>query len=203
MPNGHDAQEGQYGDLVSKGIIDPTKVVRTALQDAGFDCRTANDDRGHGCRDAARRRHGLLVERFQSSNRRIRGMESQRCNCEVSWNRSSSCINKRKARTNAPGLVISHRIAEYAASSLLSGCWRSASLAGSVCRAFCSHFIMRTSAWSGSLLMLSLYNFIICVVAAALYVVVNELEPNRRLASALRIVIVAVAVAAILGHLTR
>jgi hypothetical protein len=29
-----DAQEGQYGDLVSKGIIDPTKVVRTALQDA-------------------------------------------------------------------------------------------------------------------------------------------------------------------------
>ena len=31
---GFDAQEGQYGDLVSKGIIDPTKVVRTALQDA-------------------------------------------------------------------------------------------------------------------------------------------------------------------------
>jgi chaperonin GroEL len=31
---GYDAQEGQYGDLVSKGIIDPTKVVRTALQDA-------------------------------------------------------------------------------------------------------------------------------------------------------------------------
>ena len=116
MPNGYDAQEGQYGDLVSKGIIDPTKVVRTALQDAGFDCRTANDDRGHGCREAeegiaqarhaARRRHGLLVERFQSSNRRIRGMESQRCSCEVSWNRSSSCINKRNARTNAPGLVL-------------------------------------------------------------------------------------------------
>jgi chaperonin GroEL len=31
---GYDAQEGQYGDLVSMGIIDPTKVVRTALQDA-------------------------------------------------------------------------------------------------------------------------------------------------------------------------
>ena len=31
---GFDAQEGEYGDLVSKGIIDPTKVVRTALQDA-------------------------------------------------------------------------------------------------------------------------------------------------------------------------
>jgi chaperonin GroEL len=31
---GYDAQTGQYGDLVSKGIIDPTKVVRTALQGA-------------------------------------------------------------------------------------------------------------------------------------------------------------------------
>ena len=31
---GYDAQEDQFGDLVSKGIIDPTKVVRTAVQDA-------------------------------------------------------------------------------------------------------------------------------------------------------------------------
>ena len=31
---GYDAQKGEYGDLVSKGIIDPTKVVRTALQGA-------------------------------------------------------------------------------------------------------------------------------------------------------------------------
>jgi chaperonin GroEL len=31
---GFDAQTGEYGDLVKKGIIDPTKVVRTALQDA-------------------------------------------------------------------------------------------------------------------------------------------------------------------------
>jgi chaperonin GroEL len=31
---GYDAQTGQYGDLIAKGIIDPTKVVRTALQDA-------------------------------------------------------------------------------------------------------------------------------------------------------------------------
>jgi chaperonin GroEL len=31
---GFDAQTGEYGNLVSKGIIDPTKVVRTALQDA-------------------------------------------------------------------------------------------------------------------------------------------------------------------------
>jgi chaperonin GroEL len=31
---GFDAQGGEYGDMVKKGIIDPTKVVRTALQDA-------------------------------------------------------------------------------------------------------------------------------------------------------------------------
>jgi chaperonin GroEL len=31
---GFDAQTGEYGNLFSKGIIDPTKVVRSALQDA-------------------------------------------------------------------------------------------------------------------------------------------------------------------------
>jgi chaperonin GroEL len=31
---GYDAQSGEYRDLVAAGIIDPTKVVRTALQDA-------------------------------------------------------------------------------------------------------------------------------------------------------------------------
>ena len=31
---GFDAQEGKYCDLVKAGIVDPTKVVRTALQDA-------------------------------------------------------------------------------------------------------------------------------------------------------------------------
>jgi chaperonin GroEL len=31
---GYDAQNGEYGNLVSKGIIDPTKVVRAALQGA-------------------------------------------------------------------------------------------------------------------------------------------------------------------------
>ena len=31
---GFDAQTGQYGNLVAKGIIDPTKVVRAALQNA-------------------------------------------------------------------------------------------------------------------------------------------------------------------------
>jgi chaperonin GroEL len=31
---GFDAQSGEFGNLITKGIIDPTKVVRTALQDA-------------------------------------------------------------------------------------------------------------------------------------------------------------------------
>src|SRR3712207_5675061 len=31
---GYDAQSGEYKDLVQAGIVDPTKVVRTALQDA-------------------------------------------------------------------------------------------------------------------------------------------------------------------------
>jgi chaperonin GroEL len=31
---GYDAQAGDYADLVKKGIVDPTKVVRTALEDA-------------------------------------------------------------------------------------------------------------------------------------------------------------------------
>ena len=32
---GFDAQTGEFGDLVQAGIIDPAKVVRVALQDAG------------------------------------------------------------------------------------------------------------------------------------------------------------------------
>jgi chaperonin GroEL len=31
---GYDAQQDEYGDMFEKGIIDPAKVVRTALQDA-------------------------------------------------------------------------------------------------------------------------------------------------------------------------
>ena len=31
---GYDAQAGEFKDLVKAGIVDPTKVVRTALQDA-------------------------------------------------------------------------------------------------------------------------------------------------------------------------
>ena len=31
---GFDAQNGEYGNLMTKGIIDPTKVVRAAIQNA-------------------------------------------------------------------------------------------------------------------------------------------------------------------------
>jgi chaperonin GroEL len=31
---GFDAQANEYGDLIGLGVIDPAKVVRTALQDA-------------------------------------------------------------------------------------------------------------------------------------------------------------------------
>src|SRR4029077_12331448 len=31
---GFDSQTGEYGNLISKGIIDPTKVVRVAIQNA-------------------------------------------------------------------------------------------------------------------------------------------------------------------------
>ena len=33
---GYNAQTGEYGDLVKQGVIDPAKVVRTALQDAAY-----------------------------------------------------------------------------------------------------------------------------------------------------------------------
>ena len=31
---GYNAQTGEYGDMVAMGILDPTKVTRTALQNA-------------------------------------------------------------------------------------------------------------------------------------------------------------------------
>jgi len=46
---------------------------------------------------------------------------------------------------------------------------------------------------SGSLLILGLYSFIICFVAAMLYVAVNNLEPDRREATALTLLFVGLA----------
>jgi hypothetical protein len=51
--------------------------------------------------------------------------------------------------------------------------------------------------------ILSLYSFIICLVAAMLYVAVNNVEPNRREATTLKLLIIGLAGAAILTHLVR
>ena len=75
---GFDAQTGEYGNLVSKGIIDPTKVVRAALQDAASvagllittEAMVAELPKKRAPRDAGRRRrhgrHGLLIDPFRS-----------------------------------------------------------------------------------------------------------------------------------------
>ncbi len=64
---GYDAQTDEYKDLVAAGIIDPTKVVRTALQDAASVAVAADHHRGDGRRASRegvgpgrrrRRRHG-------------------------------------------------------------------------------------------------------------------------------------------------
>jgi chaperonin GroEL len=68
---GFDAQTGKFEDLVAKGIIDPTKVVRTALQDAAsiagllitteaMVARKAQEEDAHDCH-ATRGRDGLLI----------------------------------------------------------------------------------------------------------------------------------------------
>lgn len=51
------------------------------------------------------------------------------------------------------------------------------------------------------MLILGLYIFIIYLVAAALFVAVNNLEPNRREADTLKLLIIGLAGAAVLSHL--
>jgi hypothetical protein len=51
--------------------------------------------------------------------------------------------------------------------------------------------------------VLLFYGLAICVLAAVSYVAVNEHEPSGRVASALKFLIVTLAVAAIVGHLMR
>jgi hypothetical protein len=51
------------------------------------------------------------------------------------------------------------------------------------------------------MLILSLYSVIIRLVTAVLYAAVNNLEPNPRDATSLKLLIVALAGAAILSHL--
>ena len=74
---GFDAQAGEFKDLVKAGIVDPTKVVRTALQDAASVARPVGDHRGDGRGEAGEEgtcdagwwrygrygRHGFLIRR--------------------------------------------------------------------------------------------------------------------------------------------
>ncbi len=45
---GYDAQHGEFKDLVKAGILDPTKVVRSALQGAASVAGVVGDHRGDG-----------------------------------------------------------------------------------------------------------------------------------------------------------
>lgn len=45
---GYNAQSGRFEDLVQAGVIDPTKVVRTALQNAGSIESSLTHHRGTG-----------------------------------------------------------------------------------------------------------------------------------------------------------
>ena len=79
---GFDAQKEEYVDMVAAGIIDPTKVVRIALQDAASVACSIDHHRSHGGREAEegisacdawwRRhgrngRHGLLTRSLPST----------------------------------------------------------------------------------------------------------------------------------------
>ena len=65
---GYDAQNGEYGNMLSKGIIDPTKVVRAAIQNAGSVAGAADHHRGHGRRTAAE--EGRRCRRWRHARRR-------------------------------------------------------------------------------------------------------------------------------------
>ena len=82
---GFDAQSGEFKDLVKAGIIDPTKVVRTALQDASSvagllvttEAMVAEKPEKKGRADASwRRRHGrygFLIRSFRAGSREAEG----------------------------------------------------------------------------------------------------------------------------------
>ena len=81
---GYDAQTGEYGDLIKKGIIDPAKVVQGRPTGREFGCWPSGDNGSDGCRKAkegfwlsshARRRHGWhgwdgLLSSARSQDRR-------------------------------------------------------------------------------------------------------------------------------------
>jgi hypothetical protein len=55
---GYNAATGEYGDMVEMGILDPTKVTRSALQNACVGRGSDDHHRGHDRRRAEGRRPG-------------------------------------------------------------------------------------------------------------------------------------------------
>ena len=47
--HGYDAQNEEYCDMFAKGIIDPVKVVRTALTRCCFNCWIISNNRSNDC----------------------------------------------------------------------------------------------------------------------------------------------------------
>ena len=109
---GFDAQTGEFKDLVKAGIIDPTKVVRTALQNAASvagllvttEAMVAEKPEKKGPADAAgwRRhgRHGFLIRIFvatrKGAGRRVRPFlfvhhRAPRHIRRVTWTKSIAC----------------------------------------------------------------------------------------------------------------
>ena len=74
---GYDAQTGSYGDLVAEGIIDPTKVVRTALQDAAsiagllITTEAMVAEKPKKAAPPAPPPHGLLIQQFIEPGRAV------------------------------------------------------------------------------------------------------------------------------------
>ena len=105
---GFDAQTEKYVDLVEAGIVDPTKVVRSALQNAASvagllittEAMVADRPKKDSARDAGRRRrhgrhgrHGLLTGRAAPP-----GLSSRKARTRLSGIQSNT--KKQKGRSN-------------------------------------------------------------------------------------------------------
>ena len=113
---GCNAQTGEYGDLVKLGIIDPTKVVRTALQDAASvagllittEAIVVEAPKKEAPALSAGRRHGLLKNSVRSKKqRRGPGVSLGPFSCPlVTHTVQIKCINR--TETMSPHERITH-----------------------------------------------------------------------------------------------
>ena len=114
---GYDAQTGEYGDMFKLGIIDPTKVVRTALQDAASIASLLIMTEAMVAEKPKRRRPrrpcrvagiGLLdwlnrgEDSFASGTRPWRASYARIASSPAEAERIGSAVGKGKARIDAP-----------------------------------------------------------------------------------------------------